>query len=400
MQRLVSRGTQGVNLYERDTENENAQGPMKTPSKRVVPFGVRDMNEIVNNEANKIIDKPSKGSLDTEKEELEEELTELEFANSALEASVAMQADKIQTLDADNSQLSRKVSELEESNEGLTEQVETQNLKLQELEEVVESLKNNVEELTDANKEQDLIIKELQDELKNLTKSTQVEYEDDAGNKTEEYWGECVRLRDEIIAALQKKEELSAVVKPTVLEAGDKAWQTDSSKESCNHCSEPFNTFRRRHHCRMCGHLFCNTCCPKNNSVFSAGADQKRCCFPCMNRVDDAKKTLAQLTEKLNDQSSKLNEDGDGDDRETQGKQKTQEKQEEETALPTETQEVAVPDIEPDMPPTTAVDVLATVEESEEQETENSKQVPEHERADSEDLDINIDFEALDLSAI
>ena len=35
----------------------------------------------------------------------------------------------------------------------------------------------------------------------------------------------------------------------------------DEHCKECYECSDKFNTFRRRHHCRVCGQIFCYRCC-------------------------------------------------------------------------------------------------------------------------------------------
>jgi len=35
----------------------------------------------------------------------------------------------------------------------------------------------------------------------------------------------------------------------------------DSVSKQCYECGERFTTFRRRHHCRVCGQIFCSKCC-------------------------------------------------------------------------------------------------------------------------------------------
>jgi hypothetical protein len=43
-------------------------------------------------------------------------------------------------------------------------------------------------------------------------------------------------------------------------------WQSDKDVSECTCCKTEFGTFTRRHHCRMCGRVFCDECTPKNDS--------------------------------------------------------------------------------------------------------------------------------------
>ncbi|XP_034021114.1 1-phosphatidylinositol 3-phosphate 5-kinase, partial [Thalassophryne amazonica] len=38
-------------------------------------------------------------------------------------------------------------------------------------------------------------------------------------------------------------------------------WMPDSQCKECYDCNGKFTTFRRRHHCRLCGQIFCSRCC-------------------------------------------------------------------------------------------------------------------------------------------
>ncbi|XP_055538718.1 putative 1-phosphatidylinositol 3-phosphate 5-kinase isoform X3 [Wyeomyia smithii] len=40
-----------------------------------------------------------------------------------------------------------------------------------------------------------------------------------------------------------------------------KLWMPDSTSIECYDCSAKFSTFRRKHHCRLCGQIFCTKCC-------------------------------------------------------------------------------------------------------------------------------------------
>lgn len=40
-------------------------------------------------------------------------------------------------------------------------------------------------------------------------------------------------------------------------------WMPDAAVQECYECHERFTTFRRRHHCRFCGQIFCGKCCSR-----------------------------------------------------------------------------------------------------------------------------------------
>lgn len=40
-----------------------------------------------------------------------------------------------------------------------------------------------------------------------------------------------------------------------------KFWMPDSISKECYDCAQKFSTFRRKHHCRLCGQIFCSKCC-------------------------------------------------------------------------------------------------------------------------------------------
>ncbi|VDM14508.1 unnamed protein product, partial [Wuchereria bancrofti] len=54
-------------------------------------------------------------------------------------------------------------------------------------------------------------------------------------------------------------------------------WMPDSSGRECYECQERFTAFRRRHHCRLCGQIFCSKCCESKleDEPSSSAFDQK-----------------------------------------------------------------------------------------------------------------------------
>ena len=57
--------------------------------------------------------------------------------------------------------------------------------------------------------------------------------------------------------------------------------QSDSEFNNCHGCSTPFTFFNRRHHCRLCGLIFCNTCTMKRAVCLGHDGPQRICqrCF-------------------------------------------------------------------------------------------------------------------------
>lgn len=43
-----------------------------------------------------------------------------------------------------------------------------------------------------------------------------------------------------------------------------KLWMPDNKSRECYDCEAKFSTFRRKHHCRLCGQIFCSRCCNQN----------------------------------------------------------------------------------------------------------------------------------------
>eukprot|EP00644_Phytophthora_capsici_P004159 jgi/Phyca11/110030/e_gw1.17.715.1 len=44
------------------------------------------------------------------------------------------------------------------------------------------------------------------------------------------------------------------------MSAGNQYWMPDHLCKVCYDCSAAFSLFRRRHHCRLCGQIFCYDC--------------------------------------------------------------------------------------------------------------------------------------------
>jgi len=73
-------------------------------------------------------------------------------------------------------------------------------------------------------------------------------------------------------------------------------WIPDKSVKFCKVCFRKFSLMIRRHHCRVCGHVFCNSCAPKLG-LYSGGA-ARMCGSCCDERVAEIQENLRQQKER------------------------------------------------------------------------------------------------------
>ncbi|XP_076228988.1 1-phosphatidylinositol 3-phosphate 5-kinase fab1 isoform X2 [Nomia melanderi] len=60
-------------------------------------------------------------------------------------------------------------------------------------------------------------------------------------------------------------------------------WMPDSVSKQCYDCGERFTTFRRKHHCRVCGQIFCSKCCSDQipGKIMGCTGDLRVCTYCC-----------------------------------------------------------------------------------------------------------------------
>ncbi|CDK25179.1 unnamed protein product [Kuraishia capsulata CBS 1993] len=85
---------------------------------------------------------------------------------------------------------------------------------------------------------------------------------------------------------------------------GKEYWLEDSSAVSCGSCEKNFNTFRRRHHCRICGKIFCGNC-----TLFIPGekfnyTGKMRVCHNCLKFADQYDDAAASSDESVADDTN------------------------------------------------------------------------------------------------
>jgi growth factor-regulated tyrosine kinase substrate len=63
-------------------------------------------------------------------------------------------------------------------------------------------------------------------------------------------------------------------------------WMNNDAALICMRCSRPFTTFFRKHHCRLCGGVFCTECSSSKTPLLKLGyIEPVRVCDGCFARV-------------------------------------------------------------------------------------------------------------------
>uniref|UniRef100_A0A8C6WA84 FYVE and coiled-coil domain-containing protein 1 n=1 Tax=Nannospalax galili TaxID=1026970 RepID=A0A8C6WA84_NANGA len=101
-------------------------------------------------------------------------------------------------------------------------------------------------------------------------------------NRTKKY------LEERLIELLRDKDALWQ--KSDALEFQQKLSEEkclgDTDANHCHDCKREFSWIVRRHHCRICGHIFCYYCC-NNYAVTKPSGKKERCCRACFQKFGE-----------------------------------------------------------------------------------------------------------------
>ncbi|XP_069416976.1 FYVE and coiled-coil domain-containing protein 1 isoform X2 [Ovis canadensis] len=103
-------------------------------------------------------------------------------------------------------------------------------------------------------------------------------------NRTKKY------LEERLIELLRDKDALWQ--KSDALEfqqklSAEERWPGDTEVNHCLDCKREFSWMVRRHHCRVCGRIFCYYCC-NNYAVSKHSGRKERCCRACFRKLSES----------------------------------------------------------------------------------------------------------------
>ncbi|KAK2907791.1 FYVE and coiled-coil domain-containing protein 1 [Channa argus] len=188
------------------------------------------------------------------------------------------------------SSLQAKVSKLEALNEKYFQLIGEKDAHITKTEATIRESESEIQQLRDAvtsAEEAHLAVQEVCEELKQKLNTAEADKQSqymkmtadvDDLNRTktilEERLIELIRDKD---ALWQKSDALEFEQK---LRAEERWWLVDKEATHCLGCNGQFTWWLRRHHCRLCGRIFCYYC--SNNFVMTKHSVKKeRCCRDC-----------------------------------------------------------------------------------------------------------------------
>ena len=71
----------------------------------------------------------------------------------------------------------------------------------------------------------------------------------------------CLSMLPDSPLATSVSSSASTVEPSSMVICPRRFWERDRCITNCRHCNAPFTFFRRKHHCRVCGKIFCSKCC-------------------------------------------------------------------------------------------------------------------------------------------
>lgn len=91
-------------------------------------------------------------------------------------------------------------------------------------------------------------------------------------------------------------------------------WMPDSVSKECYECSYKFTALRRRHHCRICGQIFCSRCCHQQvpGKLMGYSGDLRACTYcchivlSCLQSIDPSSDSSTDLSRIQEDLQKKL----------------------------------------------------------------------------------------------
>ncbi|KAJ4943223.1 hypothetical protein JOQ06_005728 [Pogonophryne albipinna] len=273
-----------------ELQRENARLREELTEKEKLPESIMELKKQLDN---------AKNQMQTAKEEVEAakfHLSSESMSHQVQMKSVNEQLDavkgQLQEETTSVSSLQDKVSEIEALNEQYLNLTGEKDAHITQTQTTIRESESEIQQLRDAVTSaeeahlaaqklcEDLRQKLITTEADRANQSMKMTAEIDDLNRTKGNLGErLIELIRDKDALWQKSDALEFEQKMRA----EEHWWSDKETTNCLDCKGQFTWWLRRHHCRLCGRIFCYYC--SNNFVLTKHSGKKeRCCRHCYNQ--------------------------------------------------------------------------------------------------------------------
>ncbi|XP_067122105.1 FYVE and coiled-coil domain-containing protein 1-like isoform X2 [Centruroides vittatus] len=246
----------------------------------------------------------------------------LERKISELTESLQSAVDRIKDLEKENQEAREELNKIQklkdEEVSALRFQLSTESLKHErafKVEELQVSLSTRDEECTKINEDYKKTLMEL-DKEKNACSTYKTELIDLKSQKDQnateltQLRSDNMELKKKVIKLIKEKDMLwkhsDKLAHQQKIQVTDR-WMEDGETNTCLGCKVTFSLIVRKHHCRLCGRIFCHNCA--NNWLLTASSRREaRVCGECYIKYSElqteCRSTIPSVTEDSEDEES------------------------------------------------------------------------------------------------
>lgn len=250
-----------IKIYEKDIRDLQAQIKSLRTSLNETKKMNTELNERFNDVSAKLKDRiTSVSNLQTtldkwklENKNLAARLQDKQTAFKSLNGELKTCQETIKNLKEYNEKINDVLKKERECGQSSSVTVEAQNVQIIELKEKLEKYDTELEHLRPFKQQ----VEQFEQKCKDLEQSLEeIGYQ----------------LRESRLEVESLKENSSVFL--------DSQWMDSRNIKNCALCEQPFSVTRRKHHCRLCGNVFCQTC-SDNKMELASSAKPARVCDTC-----------------------------------------------------------------------------------------------------------------------
>ncbi|CAI8024450.1 Early endosome antigen 1 [Geodia barretti] len=209
------------------------------------------------------------------KRELEKKVTEMSQDILSLQNDLAGKEESLREVREEKDRGESQLAALGSNLASVRQQLEGEKRRGKEMERRGKMLDTRVEELT-------LKIKTLQDERRALLEK--VVGEEERTSEAHQLNAGLQKQVQQLEAALQELGREHQTLQVMQARASERKWESDRDATACSGCGKKFSVSVRKHHCRSCGHIFCQTC-TSHSTILPSSKKPVRVCNTCFSEI-------------------------------------------------------------------------------------------------------------------